>query len=62
MQKTNPKEKNIQEMRDSMKRPNLQTIVMVRERTTKSACINQIFNKIIEETFLQMKKDTPRQA
>ena len=49
---------NIQKIWDTMKRPNL-TIIAIEGEEVKLKCIENIFNKIIEENFLSLQKDMP---
>jgi hypothetical protein len=49
---------NIQEIQDTMRRPNLQIIVDENEDFLLNGPTN-IFNKIIEENFPKLKKEMP---
>ena len=49
---------NIQEIWDTMKRPNLR-IIGIKEGEVQLKSTENIFNKIIEENFPNLKKDMP---
>lgn len=51
-------ERNMQETRDTMKRPNHQNIKIDEGKEPQLNCIDQIFNKIIEQNFSKLMKDT----
>ena len=50
---------NIQEMLDTMKIPNLRTIGIEEWEESQLKGTEDIFKKIIEENFPNLKKDTP---
>jgi hypothetical protein len=55
-------ERNMQELTDSIKRPNL-TIMGIKEgEKVKAKGIHNIFNKIITENFLNLEKAMPIQV
>ena len=49
---------NIQEIQDTMRRPNLRIIKSMRMKTLLKESAN-IFNKLIEENFPNLKKEKP---
>ena len=50
---------NIQEIQDTMRRPNLRIIGIEESKDLQSQGPGIIFNKIIEENFLNLKKEMP---
>ena len=50
---------NIQEIQDTMRRPNLRKTGIEESRDSKLKGPVNIFNKIIEENFLILKKEMP---
>lgn len=60
-EKTKPQAQNIQEIWDNMKRPSLHIIGREGEETRVKRTEN-IFNKIVEEIFLNLKEEVPIQG
>lgn len=56
--KTKPQTQNIQEIWDNMKRPNLHITGREGEENWVK-CTENIFNKLVEETFLSLKEEVP---
>jgi hypothetical protein len=55
-------ERNMQELTDSIKRPNLRTMDTEEKEEVQEKGIHNIFNKIITENFPNLKKVLPNQV
>lgn len=53
-----PEERNMKKLWDTMKRPNLQIISIEVGEKFQNSGIDHIFNKILEEKFPRLRKDT----
>jgi archaeosine-15-forming tRNA-guanine transglycosylase len=55
-------ERNMQELRDSIKRPNLRIMGIEEEEEVQTKGIHNIFNKLITENFPNLEKAMPIQV
>jgi archaeosine-15-forming tRNA-guanine transglycosylase len=55
-------ERNMQELRDSIKRPNLRIMGIEEEEEVQTKGIRNIFNKLITENFPNLEKAMPIQV